>query len=214
MKAHLKGDGQNGHAEAASANGVNRQAGGGVLTPEPLEPSATAPGEAPKPATEGRDAGGKFAVGNRLGKGNPHARRMAALRQAFLSVATEERLKELGEQLYAAAVRDDWQAAKLFLLFVVGRPAGAVDPDALDRDEWQQSQEWPHQADVFAALGKVVFGDALRMMQNLAPSIVPMFSEEAKRDSGSSNRMEPGRSPTGDQAAGQNVGNAPLSGQA
>jgi hypothetical protein len=128
---------------------------------------------------EGRGAGGKFAIGNRFGKGNPHARRMAALRQAFLSVATEERMKELGEKLYAAAVGGDWQAAKLFLLFVVGRPADAVDPDTLDRDEWKQSQEWPHPADVFAAFGKVVFGDALRTLQNLEPRIVPMFSEEA-----------------------------------
>jgi hypothetical protein len=111
----------------------------------PSEPSATATAEAPKPAAPespktaaaGRDASGKFTPGNRLGQGNPHARRMAALRQAFLSVATEQRLKELGEKLYAAAVGGDWQAAKLFLLFVVGRPADAVNPDTLDLAEFQ-----------------------------------------------------------------------------
>ena len=86
------------------------------------------------------------------------------------------------QKLYAAAVGGDWQAAKLFLLFVVGRPSDAVDPDALDRDEWKQSQEWPHPADVFAAFGKVVFGDALRTLQNLEPRIVPMFSEAANPD--------------------------------
>jgi hypothetical protein len=59
---------------------------------------------------------------------------------------------------------------------VIGRPAEAVDPDTLDRDEWKHSQEWPHPADVFAAFGKVVFGDALRTLQNLEPRIVPMFS--------------------------------------
>ena len=182
MKAQLNGDGQNGLAEPAGANGVNRLAGDGGLGAAPLEPSATAAVQAPKPPTEGRDAGGRFAVGNRLGKGNPHARRMAALRQAFLSVATEERMKALGEKLYAAAIGGDWQAAKLFLLFVVGRPADAVDPDALDRDEWKQSQEWPHPADVFAAFGKVVFGDALRALQSLEPRITPMFSEEANTD--------------------------------
>jgi hypothetical protein len=47
-----------------------------------------------------------------------------------------------------------------------------------DLDEWKQSQEWPHGSDVFAAFGKVVFGDALRMLQNLEPHIVPMFSAE------------------------------------
>jgi hypothetical protein len=107
---------------------------------------------------------------------------MAALRQAFLSVATEERMKALGEKLYAAAVSGDWQAAKLLLLFVIGRPADAVDPDTLDRDEWKQSQEWPHGSDVFAALGKVVFGDALRALQNLEPTIVPLFSAAANTD--------------------------------
>ena len=138
--------------------------------------------EASTPATAGRDADGRFAAGNRLGKGNPHARRMASLRQAFLSVATEERMKALGEKLYAEAVGGDWQAAKLFLLFVVGRPAVAVDPDTLDRDEWKQSQEWPHPADVLATLGKVVFEDALRMRQNLEPTIVPLFSAAANTD--------------------------------
>jgi hypothetical protein len=62
---------------------------------------------------------------------------MAALRQAFLSVATEERMRELGEKVYAAAVAGDWQAAKLFLLFVVGRPGDAVNPDTLDLAEFQ-----------------------------------------------------------------------------
>jgi hypothetical protein len=182
MKAQLNGDGQNGHAGPAGTNGVNRLASNGIVGAAPLEPSATAAVEAAKPPTEGRSAGGRFAVGNRLGKGNPHARRMAALRQAFLSVATEERMKALGEKLYAAAVSGDWQAAKLFLLFVVGRPADAVDPDALDRDEWKQSQEWPHPADVLEAFGKVVFGDALRMRQNLEPTIVPLFLEAVNTD--------------------------------
>jgi hypothetical protein len=179
MKAQRNGDCQNGHAEPAGANGANRLAGDGVLGAAPLEPSATAAVEAPKPPTEGRGAGGKFAVGNHFGKGNPHARKMAALRQAFLSAATEERMRELGEKLYAAAVGGDWQAAKLFLLFVVGRPADAVDPDALDRDEWKQCQEWPHGSDVFAAVGKVVFRDALRMRQAMEPTIVPLSLEEA-----------------------------------
>ena len=73
MKAQLNGDGQNGHAEPARANGVNRLAGDGVVGAAPLEPSATAAVEAPKSPTEGRGADGRFAAGNRLGRGNPHA---------------------------------------------------------------------------------------------------------------------------------------------
>jgi hypothetical protein len=125
----------------------------------PSQPSATA-AEAPKPAAPespktaaaGRDAAGKFTAGNRLGRGNPHARRMASLRQAFLSVATEERMKELGEKLYAAAAGGDWQAAKLFLLYVVGRPADAVNPDTLDLDEFQRLASAPSKSRVLLEL--------------------------------------------------------------
>jgi len=93
---------------------------------------------------------------------------MAALRQAFLSVATEERMKALGEKLYAEAVGGDWQAAKLFLLFVIGRPAVAVDPDTLDRDEWLQCQEWPEKPVDFAWLRKINFAQAVDMLRRMA----------------------------------------------
>jgi hypothetical protein len=192
MKAKLNGESQNGHARPAGANGVNRLVGDGILGAAPLEPSATAAVEAPKPATEGRDASGRFAAGNRLGKGNPHARRMAALRQAFLSVATEERMKALGEKLYAQAVRGDWQAAKLFLLVVIGRPANAVDPDTLDREEWLLCQEWPEKPVDFAWLRKINFAQAVDMLRRMAElgegEIVPLSLSAAN----------PGADPTKD----------------
>jgi hypothetical protein len=163
---------QNGHtrdalAKPAGANGVNRLAE--TFTARPLEPSATAAaGAPPEPRAEGRDtSSGRFTAGNRFGKGNPHARRMAALREAFLSAATEERMRELGEKLYAAAIGGDWQAAKLFLLFVVGRPADAVDPDTLDRDEWLQRQEWPDSAVSFGFFRKISYAEALQMAQTM-----------------------------------------------
>jgi hypothetical protein len=160
---------RNGHAPAsrlANVAPVNPQARGGDSEAAPLEPSATAAGEAPKPATEGRDAGGKFAIGNRFGKGNPHARRMADLRQAFLSAATEERMRELGEKLFTAALAGDWQAAKLLLPFVIGRPTDAVNPDALDIDEWKGCQEWDAiHAEWFR---KLSMADALRLHKALS----------------------------------------------
>jgi hypothetical protein len=120
--------------------------------PGPATPVADGSnGTVPKPATDGRGADGKFATGNKAGRGNPHARRMAALRQAFLSAATEERLKELGEKLYAAAVGGDWIAAKLYLTYVVGRPVDVVDPDRLDLDEWRRLNSNPTAAEVYAA---------------------------------------------------------------
>lgn len=142
MAATPNGHGRNGHTGPPGGNGVNRLGGVEARAAAPLGPSATAaappPAAAPdKPTGDGRGAGGKFAAGNHYGRGNPHARRMAALRQAFLSAATEDRMRALGERLYVAAVAGDVQAAKLFLLFVVGRPSAAVNPDALDLDEFR-----------------------------------------------------------------------------
>src|SRR5262249_28191143 len=76
----------NGHVPAPSTNGT------------PRLPTVSDGSNGAAPTTGGRGAGGKFAPGNKHGRGNPHARRMAALRQAFLSAATPERLKELGEK--------------------------------------------------------------------------------------------------------------------
>jgi hypothetical protein len=164
-KPSTNGHGQNGYTKPAGANGVNRLAE--MFAAPPLEPSATAPSAPPlAPAAEGRDSSsGRFAAGNRYGKGNPHARKMAALREAFLSAATEERMRELGEKLFAAALAGDWQAAKLLLPFVIGRPAEAANPDALDMDEWKGREKWEAiSTDWFR---KISFADALRIARAL-----------------------------------------------
>jgi hypothetical protein len=146
--------GRNGHTEAAQVSGApHRLTGDGAA---PLEPSVTArppPAPAPEQArAEGRDsASGRFTAGNHFGKGNPHARRMAALRTAFLETATPERMKELGAKLFAAALAGDWQAATLFLRYVIGRPSEAINPDTLDADEWERLSKQPRIADVVAA---------------------------------------------------------------
>jgi hypothetical protein len=61
---------------------------------------------------------------------------MAALRAAMLESMTAERMKTLGERLYAAAMAGNWAAAKLLLAYVIGRPPEAVDADRLDLEEW------------------------------------------------------------------------------
>jgi hypothetical protein len=171
MRAQLNGHGRNGHVKPAGANGAGRQGGDGALTGPPLGPSPTAAAEA-QPKPEGRDApSGRFTEGNRFGKGNPHARKMAALRQAFLSGATEERMRELGEKLLAAALAGDWQAAKLLLPFVIGRAADAVSPDTLDRDEWTLRQECPKFGDVIEAASKILVERAFDMLRELEPGV-------------------------------------------
>src|SRR5262249_20979714 len=128
---------------------------------------------------------------NRLGKGNPHARRMAALRQAFLSAATEERMKEMGEKLLAAALAGDWQAAKLVLLYALGRPVDVVDPDRLDLEEWRQCQEWPDSLNDpalgFAGQRRIDYAEAVWRIQRLSElgqGILVPLSPEAELPEG------------------------------
>jgi hypothetical protein len=90
-----------------------------------------------KPPTDGRTAKGTFAKGNAFARGNPNARRMAALRSALLRGLDEDKLGRLGELLYAEAMAGDWAAAKLLLVYAIGKPGDAPDPDRLDLDEWK-----------------------------------------------------------------------------
>jgi hypothetical protein len=122
-----------------------------------------------------RDSRGRFSAGNHAGRGNPHARRMAALRQALLSAATEERMRELGERLYAAALAGDWQAAGLSLRYVVGRPGEVVDPDHVDLDEWQMHRDGPDFSEVLAGVRKILAKDALGILQTLAQAEEPVL---------------------------------------
>jgi len=112
-----------------------------------------------QPATEGRGAGGRFAPGNKHGRGNPHARRMAELRAAFLSVATPEGLRQLGETMLKAALGGDWVAAKLLLSYVIGKPEAGISPDRLDLDEWHLLNASPTRAEVALALLDLVPAD-------------------------------------------------------
>jgi hypothetical protein len=62
---------------------------------------------------------------------------MASLRAALLQNLDEGKLAGLADALYAAAVGGDWTAAELLLRYAVGKPAPAVNPDAVDLDEFK-----------------------------------------------------------------------------
>src|SRR6266851_9311801 len=96
----------------------------------------------PSPApAEGRDARGRFAQGNRGGPGNPFARQVAGLRQAFLDSATPEDLAVIAQALLDKAKNGDVAAAKLVLAYLLGKPQAVVDPDRLDVEEWQNFKD-------------------------------------------------------------------------
>jgi hypothetical protein len=50
-------------------------------------------------------------------------------------------LEELAKSLLARATRGDLAAAALVLQYTIGKPSEAVDPDDVDRDEWQRLRE-------------------------------------------------------------------------
>jgi hypothetical protein len=122
----------------------------GVHSPDKVAPSDTEDnGTAP---AKNQDARGRFVAGNTCGRGNPFARRMASLRSSLLQVLTPERMQALGEKLYARALRGDCGAAKLLLVYSIGKPVGATDPDTLDLQEWLHMQSFPSRAEVLATM--------------------------------------------------------------
>ena len=98
----------------------------------------------PEPATPvaGRDGKGRFAKGNKFGPGNPFARQTAALRSALLRRLTEEQIEKVADRLLEQALEGDLAAIRLVLLYAIGKPTTAVNPDDLERDELER-----HRAD-------------------------------------------------------------------
>lgn len=81
---------------------------------------------------EDRGRGGRFAPGNRAGRGNPLNRKAQRLRSAVLRAATAAEVKQVMQKLVKLAVDGDVAAAKLWLERLLGPP---VQADLLDRIE-------------------------------------------------------------------------------
>jgi hypothetical protein len=106
--------------------------------------------EAPanKPAAPSHTPNGKFAPGNKCGRGNPFARKMGAMRSAFLAAITPEDVQMVARRLLAQALAGNETAAALFLSYALGKPTRGVDVDRLDLDEWKLLAERPGFQDV------------------------------------------------------------------
>jgi hypothetical protein len=91
-------------------------------------------------AANGRDEKGRFAPGNPGGPGNPYTRQTALLRQAVLDELNEVEIRIIVQRLKARAVGGDVQAIKLVLAYAVGKPENVVNPDEVDRLEWELRQ--------------------------------------------------------------------------
>jgi hypothetical protein len=125
-----------------------------------MAPSAAAGG--------GRDpATGRFAAGWKGGSGNPHARQVAERRKALLAAVTAEDVAAIARKLCELAMAGDTAAAKIVLLYTIGRPAEAVNPDHLDLQEFRLLGESPDVLAVSAA--------AYRCAPAVATTIVRQF---------------------------------------
>lgn len=78
--------------------------------------------------TAGRDAKGRFAQGNKLGRGQPSAiaRQTARLRQALHQSVTVADIREITTRLVAQAKAGDIPAVKILLERLLGQPT-AID---------------------------------------------------------------------------------------
>src|SRR5438445_5425927 len=105
-----------------------------MSTPRPADHAAQTP-------TNGHEANGRWAKGNKGGPGNPFARQVAALRKVIINRLTEEDLLAITEALLAKAKEGNVGAAKLLLAYGIGKPASAPDPDHLDGQELEHFKD-------------------------------------------------------------------------
>jgi hypothetical protein len=118
---------------------------------------------------------GKFLPGNQAARGNPYHRRLAELRKAFLESATPERVRQLADKLHARALAGDTVSAKIWLTYVLGKPSGVVDPDAVDVDEWRRLQQNPS---VYALIAALIGVRDARLAVDQVRALLPGSDEE------------------------------------
>lgn len=101
-----------------------------------LHPTRIYPAEPPFTSTNVRDVmqpthtpDGKFAPGNKLGRGNPFAARVARWRSALFSAITDDDVTAVVQALVRKARKGDLAACKVFL----DRTMGRVQEDVLER---------------------------------------------------------------------------------
>jgi hypothetical protein len=121
-------------------------------TAKPPSTPAPKPQDTKPAANADRAASGQFAKGNRCSLGNPFARRLGALRSAFLNAVTDAEVAAVARKLADLAVSGDVQAAALFLSYAVGKPTVAMNPDALDLNEFALLDAAPTTSRVLANL--------------------------------------------------------------
>lgn len=132
----------------------------------------------PAPLAYGRDRLGRFVPGNQAGKGRAHpfARQAAALRRAFFEELTPADMRALVRTLVTEASGGNLQAARLVLLWVLGKPHDPIHPDVIQAAV-EAAEGWPESLpDDQEASGETADRDA-RMDQ-----AVRLLAQEIRRE--------------------------------
>lgn len=79
-------------------------------------------------ADNGRNQNGRFAPGNRCGKGNPSLRRAAELRSAMMAAVTDDDVKAVVAKLVELSKAGDTTAIKLLFDRCLGRVTSLDEP--------------------------------------------------------------------------------------
>lgn len=87
--------------------------------------------------TDGKDSRGRFAAGNKLGRGNPLAGRAAQIRAVLLRKLTPKQAEQIADKLISQAKSGDLAAIRELLDRTIGKP---TSQELLERIE-QVEQE-------------------------------------------------------------------------
>jgi hypothetical protein len=80
-----------------------------------------------KTVPNGRDTSGRFMYGNKCAKGHAYHKRIHNLRRAIIAASTPRDIIEIVQKLAELAKAGDVAAARVYLDYVVGRPARMIE---------------------------------------------------------------------------------------
>jgi hypothetical protein len=110
---------------------------------------STEPTENPTPAPsthgpDGKDGRGRFAKGNKLGKGNPLAGRAAKIRAVLLKKLTPAVAGQIADQLITAATAGDMAAVRELLDRTIGKPVPSEMAERMEALERRLDEQEAH----------------------------------------------------------------------
>jgi hypothetical protein len=133
--------------------------------------------ESPNTTTECRDSNGRFAKGNPGGPGNPYARQVARMRVRALDSVSGDDVEAILAKMVELAKAGDVPAARLVLMYTLGKPVPSAHPDRLDRDEVEAFQANAMRQDAFSLVESTPVEPVLMAVRELSPARGDRFKD-------------------------------------